>query len=322
MTSRFLLALIFCIWTLVPAPAQSPNTLPLVGVLRLDTQDTVKPVASIFLNTLAALGQIDGRNIRVEFRLAEGHAERFPRLAQELVREKASIIVASGDAAVRAAQAATKTIPIVAIVDDIVGSGLISSLAKPGGNTTGVSILATELDGKRLDILRHMVASARRFAVLSDPSNAQATPQQLVHTATSLGIELITEEVRNPTEFAAAFASFRAKGAEGLILRSSPLLFGFRKDLCSLSVAHKLPAIGQNRVMAEAGCVASYGVRLADMHALAAVFTDKMLRGARPEETPAEQPSKYEFVINNGIAKALGMILPPILLAEADEVID
>ena len=322
MRCRPLLILFLWLCNAVPAVAQNTGNLPLVGVLRLDTPESVKPVAAIFRNTLTSLGQVDGRNIRIEFLLASGHAERFPELAQALVRDKASVIVASGDAAVRAAQQATKTIPIIAVVDDIVASGLIDNMAKPGGNTTGVSILATELDGKRVDILKRIVSSGRRFAVLSDPSSAQAQPRQLIDTAQALGIELITEEVRSPDNFATAFASFRSKGAEAVILRSSPLLFGFRKELCDLSMTHKLAAIGQNRIMAEAGCAVSYGVKLSEMHALAAIFTDKMLRGARPEQTPAQQPTKYELVINLKAAKALGMTLPSILLAEADEVIE
>jgi putative ABC transport system substrate-binding protein len=322
MRCRPLLILALWPWNLVPALAQNIGNLPLVGVLRLNTPENVEPIPTIFGNALAALGQVDGRNIRIEFRLAAGHAQRFPELAQALVRDKASVIVASGDAAVRAAQQATKTIPIIAVVDDIVAAGLINSLAKPGGNTTGISILATELDGKRLDILKRIVVSGRRFAVLSDPSSAQARPQLLMDTARALGIDLLTEEVRSPAEFASAFASFRANGAEAVIIRSSPLLSGFRKELCSLSMTHKLPAIGQFREMAEAGCAVSYGVKLSEMHILAAVFTDKMLRGARPEETPAQQPTKYELVINLKTAKALGMTLPAILLAEADDVIE
>ena len=319
---RRLLILVLCFCDAIPALAQSTADLPLVGVLRLDTRESVEPVATIFRNTLASLGQVEGRNIRIQFSLAAGHAERFPELAQQLVREKASVIVASGDAAVRAAQQATKTIPIIAVVDDIVAAGLIDSLAKPGGNTTGVSILGTELDAKRLDILKRVVGSGRRFAVLSDPSSAQARPQLLIDTAKALGIDLITEEVRSPQDFAAAFAFFRAKGAEALIIRSSPLLFAFRKELCSLSMTHKLPTIGQMRAQADAGCTVSYGVKLSEMHGLAAVFTDKMLRGARPEETPAQQPANYELIINLKAAKALGIALPSILLAEADEVIE
>jgi putative ABC transport system substrate-binding protein len=304
------------------APAQSPAKLPLVGVMRLDTTETVKPVETIFRTTMTSLGQIDGTNVRIEFRLAEGHAERFPELARELVREGASVIVASGDAAVRAAQQATKTIPIIGIVDDIVGSGLIASLAKPGGNTTGVSILATELDGKKLDVLKRITGSGKRFGVLNDPSSAQAQPQLLLETAKALGVDLVMQDVRSPADFAGAFARFRAMNAEAVMLRSSPLLFGFRKELCGLALAQSLPAIGQNRQMAEAGCVASYGVRLSEMHSLSAVFVDKMLRGARPENTPAQQPTKTELVINQKSAKALGLSLPAYLLAEADDVLE
>src|SRR5215831_2003251 len=321
MTYR-LLMIVLCLLHAVSALAQSTTDLPLVGVLRLDTPESVKPVATIFRNTLASLGQVDGRNIRIDFRLASGHAERFPELVQQLVREKASVIVASGDAAVRAAQQATKTIPIIAVVDDIVAAGLIDSLAKPGGNTTGVSILATELDAKRLDILKRIVGRGTIFGVLSDPSSAQARPQLLIDTAKSLGIELITEAVRSPEEFANAFTSFRAKGAEAVLMRSSPLLFGFRKELCSLSMSHKLPSITQNREQAEAGCMVSYGVKLSEMHGLAAVYVDKMLRGARPEDTPAQQPANYELIINQRSVKALGIELPTPLLAEADEVIE
>jgi len=308
--------------SVVPGAAQEKANLPLVGVLRLNTPENVEPIPTIFRNALSALGHVDGRNVRVEFRLAAGRADRFPDLAQSLVRDGASVIVASGDAAVRAAQQATKTIPIIAVVDDIIASGLIGNMAKPGGNTTGVSILATELDGKRVDVLNHLVPSAHRFAVLSDPSSAQASPRQLMDTARALGIEVITEEVRTPDDFLPAFESFRAKRADAVIIRSSPLLSGFRSDLCNLSMTYKLPAIGQFREMAEAGCAASYGVKLSEMHSLAAVFTDKMLKGARPEDTPAQQPTNYELVINSKTAKLLALGLPPILLAEADEVIE
>src|SRR5215831_9590333 len=322
MRSRLLLFVLLSICSQVPAMAQKSGDLPLIGVLRLDTPESVKPVAAIFRDRLASLGRIDGRNVRIEFRLAEGHAERFPELARALVRDNASVIVASGDAAVRAAQQATKTIPIIAVVDDIVAAGLIDSLAKPGGNTTGVSILATELDAKRLDILKRIVGRGTRFGVLSDPSSAQARPQLLIDTAKSLGIELITEEVRSPEEFANAFTAFRAKGAEAVLMLSAPLLFGFRKELCSLSMTYKLPSITQSREQAKAGCAVSYGVKLVEMHGLAAVYTDKMLRGARPEDTPAQQPANYELIINQRSVKALGIELPTPLLAEADEVIE
>jgi putative tryptophan/tyrosine transport system substrate-binding protein len=296
--------------------------MPLVGVLRLNTPENVEPIPTIFRNALAAMGDVDGRDIRIEFRLAAGHAERFPELAQALVREKAAVIVASGDAAVHAAQQATHLIPIVAVVDDIVASGLISNMAKPGGNVTGVSILATELDGKRIDLLKRMVPSAKRIGVLSDPSSAQAVPRQLMDTAHALGIELIDAEIRSPDDFRPAFNALQAKGVDALIIRSSPLLSGFRAELCSLSLSYKLPAIGQFREMTDAGCMATYGIKLSEVHGLAAVFTDKMLKGARPEDTPAQQPTKFELVVNLRTAKSLGLNLPATLIAETDDLIE
>jgi putative tryptophan/tyrosine transport system substrate-binding protein len=290
--------------------------------LRLDTPESVKPFQTVFPDALAALGQVDGRNMRIDLRLAEGHAERFPELAQALVREKASVIVVSGDAAVRAAQQATKTIPIVGIVDDIVGAGLIDSLAKPGGNTTGVSILAGELDAKRLEILKQLVPSSPRFGVLHDPASATAQPGQLADAARQLGIELRTVDVRSPADFETAFASFRASGPEAVVMLSSPLIFGFRAELCGLSLTYKLPAISQVREMADAGCLVSYGIRISEAYAIAAALTDKMLKGARAGDTPAQQPTRFELVINLKTAKAIGLTVPPLLLATADEVIE
>jgi putative ABC transport system substrate-binding protein len=318
------LPLILFVWlcSAVPAFAQTTGNLPLVALLRINTPENVEPVPTIFREALAALGQVDGRDVRIELRLAEGHAERFPELAQALVRDKASVIVASGDAAVRAAQGATSTIPIIAVVDDIVASGLVDSLAKPGGNTTGVSILASELDAKRLEILTQVVPLGRRIFVLSDPTSASAASEPLADAARQIGVELQTVGVRDPADFSSAFDAFRAGEAKAIIIRSSPLLFGFRDELCKLNNTHRLPAIGQFREMAMAGCLTSYGVSLREAHTLAAAFTDKMLRGARPADTPAQQPTKFELVVNLKTAKALGLTMPPSLLDRADEIIE
>ena len=313
---------VLTLFAAVPTFAQNTENPPLVGVLRINSPDNVEPFPTIFRGALGALGQVDGRNIRIQLRLAEGHAERFPELARALVREKASVIVASGDAAVRAAQQATETIPIVALVDDIVASGLIKSLAKPGGNTTGVSIIASELDAKRLEILKQIVPSSRRFAVLHDPASASARPELLTDAARVLSVELRTVDVRRPGDFAPAFASFSADGIDAVNILSSPLLFGFRAEICGLNMTHRLPAIGQAREMAEAGCLASYGVSFSEFYAMAANLTDKMLKGARPAETPAEQPTKFELVINLKTAKALGLAIPHSILGRADEVIE
>jgi putative ABC transport system substrate-binding protein len=304
----------------VPLFAQDAGNLPLVGVLRINSPDNVEPFPTIFRDALAALGHVDRRNIRIELRLAEGHPERFPELAQALVREKASVIVASGDAAV---QQATRTIPIVALADDLVASGLIQSLAKPGGNTTGVSILASELDAKRLEILKQIVPSGRRFAVLQDPAQrAPARPELLAGAAQRLGVELRTVEVRSPADFLPAFAALRAGDTDAVNILSSPLLFGFRAELCRLSITYKLPAIGQAREMTESGCLASYGISFSEFYAIGAKLTDRMLNGAQPGETPAEQPTKFELVINQRTAREIGLELQTAILDRADEVIE
>jgi putative ABC transport system substrate-binding protein len=315
----------FALWlcAAMPAFAQNRENLPVIGILRINTADTVEPFATGFKAALAALGLVDGRNIRIEVRLAEGHVERLPELAQSLVRAKASVILAVGLPAIRAAQQATSTIPIVAYTGDLVGSGLIGSLARPGGNTTGVSMLNTELDAKRLEILKEIVPSGRRFALLSDPpTKVPAQLQAIADAAHALGVELQTVDVRGPADLAPAFASFQAGGAEAINVLSSSMLFGAREELGRLSLTHKLPAICEWREMAEAGCVASYATRLLEGWAMLAALTDKMLKGALPGETPAQQPTRFELVINQKVARAIGIEIPPSILGRADEVIE
>jgi putative ABC transport system substrate-binding protein len=249
-------------------------------------------------------------------------ATSLPELAQSLVRAKASVILAFGIPAIRAAQQATSTIPIVAN-SELLSSGLIASLAKPGGNTTGVSMLVAELDAKRLEILKEIVPSGRRFALLSVPeTKIPAQVQAIAGVATALGLDLQTVDVRGPTDLAPAFASFQADGAEAINVLSSPMLFASREELGRLSLTYKLPAICEWREMAVAGCVASYGYRLSEGYAMLAALTDKMLKGARPGETPAQQPTKFELVINRKVARAIGIEIPQYILGRADEVIE
>jgi ABC-type uncharacterized transport system substrate-binding protein len=314
----------FALWlcAAIPAFAQNRENLPVVGILRSNTADSVEPFATGFRDALAALGLVDGRNIRLEVRLAEGHLERLPELAQSLVQAKARVILAFGPPAIRAAQQATSTIPIVGNAD-LLASGLIASLARPGGNTTGVSMLNTELDAKRLEILKEIVPSGRRFGLMSDPATkVPAQLQAIADVAHALGVELQTVEIRVHADLAPAFASFRAGGAEAIHVLSSAMLFGSREELGRLSLTYKLPAICEWREMAEAGCVASYGTRLSEGYAMLAALTDKMLKGARPGETPAQQPTRFELVINRKVARAIGIEIPQLLLARADEVIE
>src|SRR5271169_2895940 len=310
------LAMWLCI--ALPASGQQAGKIPLVGVLLINTAEDPQPARSLFYDALAALGYVDGRNVRLDFRFAEGHADRFPALAAALVGDKADVIVALGDAATRAAQQATRTIPI-----DLIAAGLIQSMAKPGGNTTGVSILATELDAKKVEILKEIVPTARHFGLLQDPaSSTEARLQAFAKMARALGLELQTVNVATPADFAAAFAALRAGGAEALDILASALLANFQRELARLALEYKLPAICQFREMAEAGCLASYGVKRPEMYAMLAAYTDKMLKGAKPGETVAQQPSAVELVINQKTARKLDIEIPPAILARADEVIE
>ena len=314
------LAVLLCTVGMVSAQAAS---VPLIGVLLINKATNPQPVVPLIRNALAALGYVEDRDLRLDFRFAEADAERFPALAEELVRDKATVIITLGNAATRAAQQATRTIPIVAIADDLVGAGLIDSMAKPGGNTTGISILATELDAKKLEILKEIVPSVRRLGVLRDPASIFAErTEAIVEAGRLLGVELQTVDASSPADFDAAFALFHAGGVGGIDILASPMLANSPEELAELSIRYKLPAICQFREMVAAGCLASYGVKRAEMYAMLAGYIDKMLKGTRPAETVARQPTALELVINRKTARKLGVEIPPAILARADEVIE
>ena len=311
------------LYAAVPAFAQDRATLPLVVMLRVNTASTVEPMETSFRNALAALGQVDGRNIRLESRLAEGQLERLPDLARSLVNENPAVIVAVGEAPARAAQQATTTVPIVTLADDIVESGFITTLAKPGGNITGISILGIELDAKKIDLLKQILPTARRIGVLRDPSTSgPARMQAIIEMAKALGVELQIVDIHSPDDIAAAFTSFEAGGAEAIDVLASPLLFSLRKELGRLSLAHKLPAICQFRENVDAGCLASYGISLPRAYLLLADLTDKVLRGVKPADLPAQQPTRVELVVSQQAARAMGIEIPQSILQRADEVIE
>ena len=269
------LALAIC--AALPAFAQNRAELPLVGVLRINSATNNEPTATLLRDELAALGDVDGKNIRLDFRLAEGDAGRFPELAAALVRENASIIVAQGPGAALAAQRATRSIPIVAAGNDLVALGLVESMPRPGHNITGVSLLIPELDGKRLEVLKEILPAARRFGLLSDPAITEPVGlRAIADTAWALGVELQTVQARDPADFPAAIASLRAEGAEGVNVLSSPLLFHFREELGALFLAHKLASICEWPEMAASACLASYGTTLRELYAMEAALTDKI----------------------------------------------
>jgi len=305
-----------------PALAQDAARLPLVGVMLTGTAAT-SPAARTFREALAALGDVEGRTFRLDFRFAEGDAKRFPEMAEAFVQEKASVIVVFSEAAAHAAQRATRTIPIIAIAGDFVAEGLAKSLSKPGGNITGISMIEPELETKRLEILKEILPAARRFGVLNDRTNV--LPKRLEARedgARALGIELLSVDVRVPADFAAAFETLRASGAEAVDIPASSMAVSFREQLGALASAHKLPAICGAPTMAAAGCLASYATSNNELFGMLADLTDKMLKGASPADTPARQPTKFELLINLKVARALGVTIPPAILGRADEVIE
>jgi ABC-type uncharacterized transport system substrate-binding protein len=221
----------------------------------------------LFREGLAALGDVEGRNLRLDFRFADGDVERFPEMAEAFVKEKATVIVVFSETAARAAQRATRTIPIIALASDFVAEGLAKSLAKPGGNITGVSMIEPELGAKHIEILKEMLPAARRFAVLNDRTAVSPAPLQAVKDgARALGVELQTVDVRSPAKFAAAFETLRAGGAEAVEILGSSMLFNFRDQLGALASAYKLPAICGLAEMAAAGCLASYGTSTRELY--------------------------------------------------------
>ena len=274
-------------------------------------------------NSLAKHGLVDGKNIRLDLRLGEGKLDLLPGLAQALVRDGATVILAYGEEAGRAAQAATKTLPIVCVGDDLVNSGLAASLARPGSNMTGVSILATELDAKKIEVLKELLPDAKRFGVLNDPATSgRERPQKMAETARHLGIGLQTIDIRGPDDLELAFQALRAGRAEGVNIVASAMLTSFRQRLGELNFAAKIPAICQFRNMVEVGCLATYGVTIADLYALSADQVARLLKGAKPADLPVIQPDKFELVISLKTAKALGLTIPPMLLTRANEVIE
>jgi ABC-type uncharacterized transport system substrate-binding protein len=310
--------------TALAALAQDPARLPLVTVLQIKTTANIdQTVATMLRDELKVLGHIDGKTFRLEFRLTEGDPARLSDVAAAVVRDKPSVIVVSGEAAIRAAQAVTHAIPIVASANDLVASGLVTSLAKPGGNITGVSMLITELDAKRIEVLKEILPSARRFGVLNDPAAiGPAGSQEIATMARAQGVSLLTVDVHNPAEISAAFESLRDAAVDGVNILSSPLFSGFREQLGRLALAHMLAAICEWREMVAFGCLASYGTTLRELQAMKAAQIDKMLKGASSADTPVQQPTKFELVLNLKTAKELGVTIPQTVLLRADEVIE
>ena len=307
------------------AHAQPGGPTPTIGLLRAGRNDREfeKPgsLTTVLRLTLKEMGWEEGRNIRLVHRWAQDESERLRMLAHELVAERPNVLVTTGDPATKALQAATSTLPIITMSDDVIGGGLAASMARPGGNTTGVSILATELDGKRLEILHECVPQRRRISVLADATTS-SSPSALDSTAHNLGLELFRYSVRSPQEIRSVLDEIATAGPSAVNILASPMLQQAREEIVQRLNGALLPAIYQWPETVSEGGLLGYGPRLTLCYRQLASLVSKVLHGAKPLELPVEQPTKFELVINLGTAKALGLAIPPTLLARADEVIE
>jgi putative ABC transport system substrate-binding protein len=306
--------------------AQPAQKAPRVGVLLLfGAPGQPNPLVDAFRGGLRDLGYVEGQSVLIDYRWAEGQEQRLPDAAADLVRLKVAVMVTPGTPATLAARTATRAIPIVMTnVGDPVGSGIVASLARPGGNVTGLSLLDAELDGKRIELLKDAVPHLTRLAILwsaNDPGMTLAFGR--VETAAkALGFALQNLAVRKPAEFPRAFEAAGAGRAEALFVTAQPFTNQHRAQILDLVAKHRLPAIYTLRGFVDAGGLMSYGPSQADQYRRAATYVDRILKGARPADLPVEQPTKFELVINLKTARALGLTIPAGLLQRADQVID
>ena len=307
-----------------PLTARAQQKLPTIGFFSAGSAPAMRDWVGALVQRLRELGWIEGRTVAIEYRWAEGHDERLAEIATEFVRLKVDVIVTHSAGPVLAAKRATETIPIVfALAADPLGNGLVASLARPGGNVTGQSSQSNESSGKRLELLRELIPGLRRLAILAN-ANAPSAVAEMVDaqaTARSLGLEVVTSEIRRSEDIVPAFETLRGR-ADALIVCAEPLVFANRVGINILAAAARLPAIYLAREYVQAGGLMSYGPNLADQFRRAGDYVDKVLRGTKPADIPVEQPSKFDLIINLTTAKALGIEVPPSLLARADEVIE
>ncbi len=306
------------------ARAQQPLKLPTIGYLGPNTRSLDSQRLVAFLERLRALGWIEGRTIDIDYRWAEGRNERLAEFAAEFVRRNVSVIVTSATPPTVAAKQATSAIPIVfASVGDPVGAGVVESLARPGGNATGLSLQATDATGKRFDLLRDAVPGLRRLAIMANSGNASAALEmrEAKATALALGLEAITSEILRGEDIASAFEVLKGR-VEAVYVCNDPLATTNRVRINTLALGMRLPTIFIAREYVEAGGLMSYGANFLDLYRRTAEFVDKILRGTKPADIPVEQPTKFDLIVNLTTAKALGLTMPSSLLARADEVIE
>lgn len=306
------------------AQAQQPAKIPRIGILIVPPSSFFSARVEGFRQRARELGYVEGKNILIEYRYAEGKRERLPDLAAELVRLKVDVIVVTPQA-VLAAKKASTTIPIVFVASaDPVGSGIVSSLARPGGNITGLSVMGPDLDGKRLELLKEAFPKVARVAFLWEPASGTRAKPRLTYmqaAAKALGLKLQSLEVRGVDDFEIAFARAKRDGAEALITTTGALLYTQQGQVLGLAAKNRLPAMYPTNEFVEAGGLMSYAPNPADLWRRAADFVDKILKGTKPGDIPVEQPTKFEFIVNLQAAKQIGVTIPPEVLARASRLI-
>src|SRR5262245_28540644 len=312
--------------TLAPLVAEAQPAGPVyrIGLLSPATADSASPLLAAFRQGLRELGDVEGQHVALERRYAEGRPERLPGLAAELVRLKVDVIVATSNPAIAAARNATTSIPIVmTVASDPVASGFVTSLARPGGNITGLTIQTPDLAGKSRQLLKETIPDLSRVAVLWDPGflDGRQNLSETEAAATTVGVQLQHVEVRSPDELDGAFAAVTRGRAGAAVILGSPILFLHRARIAELATKRRLPTMCRVREYVQAGCLIGYGTGFTDQLRRAAYFVDRILKGAKPADLPVEQPTKFELVINLKTAKALGLTIPQSILLRADQVI-
>jgi putative tryptophan/tyrosine transport system substrate-binding protein len=309
----------------IAAQGQQPERMRRIGILLAGTPASFAPRANAFVQGLRELGYVEGKTVAFEWKWGEDRTERLPQLAEELVRLDVDVILTGGTPAAKALKNATQTVPIVmAIIGDPVAVGLVQSLARPGGNATGFSIVAPDLSGKRLQLLKEILPGLSSVAVISTVTNPQA-PIELKETqaaAKTLDIVLHSTQVSDEVSVESAFNAIKQASAQAVIVLTDAILYSQRNKIASLAAANRLPGMYHARGFVEAGGLISYAPSDTDLFRRAATYVDKIFKGANPGDLPIEQPTKFELVVNLKTAKALGLSIPQSLLATADEVIE
>jgi putative ABC transport system substrate-binding protein len=318
----FLCSLITVAMFTFVAWAQQAAKVYRIGMLVSGSVATHSRRIDAFRQGLREVGYVEGKNIVIEYKYAEGKSERFADLATEMVRLKPDVIFVASTGFTAAAKKATSTIPIVAVGGDLVGVGLVASLARPGGNVTGSTNISPDLSGKRLELLKEAVATAARIAVLWGSSRGDEDEvKQTEIAARLLGVAVYPVQVRAPDEIAGAFAAMKRENANALVIIQGSFTNSHITQLCELAAKNRLPSIGEPPDYASSGCLMSYGSNNNDLWRRSALFVDKILKGRKPADLPVEQPTKFELVLNLKTAKQIGVTIPPNVLARATRVI-